>query len=194
MKNDDVRKSSILIIPHILQNCVVIQPWRQGHNKRIKTGVVAAPIEIDRIRYICCVVFARNINKEIRPYAIRLFDKKQIEDLINNNNVHHNIDNVTSHSRDIIDSNPQTVAKVLQKYLLSNIVDNKNQKNNNSQDSDNRNSTKPNTSQESDDKRDTSKSENSSYSRLSYNEKKRLYESIIYEIAKIVKSKINQLD
>ena len=112
-------KSSILAVPIVIEKGVIIQPWRKGHNKNLKTGVTAAPISIGGIRYICCVVNTRNAQKKISPYSIRLFDNTQIRDMLQSNIVHHSTTS-TSQPSDTSNANPLTVAKVLQKYLLSN--------------------------------------------------------------------------
>lgn len=110
-------KSSILDVPIVIEKGVIIQPWRKGHNKNLKTGVTAAPISIGGIRYICCVVNTRNAQKKNSPYSIRLFDNTQIRDMLQSNIVHHSTTS-TSQPSDTSNANTLTVAKVLQKYLL----------------------------------------------------------------------------
>lgn len=117
MGGNEVKKSSILAIPSVYKYGIILQPWRKGHEKKQDTGVMAAPISINGTKYIFCIVTAKNKNLKY-PYAIRLFDLKQIEDLICNNIV---LDGskTTSLSSDKANSNPLTVAKVLQKYLIA---------------------------------------------------------------------------
>ena len=117
MGGNEIMKSSILAVPIVIEKGVVIQPWRKGHNKNLKTGVTAAPISIGGIRYICCVVNTRNAQKKNSPYSIRLFDNTQIRDMLQSNIVHHSTTS-TSQPSDTSNANPLTVAKVLQKYLL----------------------------------------------------------------------------
>ena len=117
MGGNEIMKSSILAVPIVIENGVIIQPWRKGHNKNLKTGVTAAPISIGGIRYICCVVNTRNAQKKNSPYSIRLFDNTQIRDMLQSNIVHHSTTS-TSQPSDTSNANPLTVAKVLQKYLL----------------------------------------------------------------------------
>ncbi len=119
MGGNEMMKSSILAVPIVIEKGVIIQPWRKGHNKNLKTGVTAAPISIGGIRYICCVVNTRNAQKKISPYSIRLFDNTQIRDMLQSNIVHHSTTS-TSQPSDTSNANPLTVAKVLQKYLLAN--------------------------------------------------------------------------
>ena len=117
MGGNEIMKSSILAVPIVIEKGVIIQPWRKGHNKNLKTGVTAAPISIGGIRYICCVVNTRNAQKKNSPYSIRLFDNTQIRDMLQSNIVHHSTTS-TSQPSDTSNANPLTVAKVLQKYLL----------------------------------------------------------------------------
>ena len=117
MGGNEIMKSSILAVPIVIEKGVIIQPWRKGHNKNLKTGVTAAPISIGGIRYICCVVNTRNAQKKNSPYSIRLFDNTQIRDMFQSNIVHHSTTS-TSQPSDTSNANPLTVAKVLQKYLL----------------------------------------------------------------------------
>lgn len=117
MGGNEIKKSSILAIPSVYKCGIVIQPWRKGHNKKQDTGVMAAPISINGTKYICCIVTEKNKKIEY-PYAIRLFDLKQIEELICNNIVRDGSE-TTSLSSDKAKSNPLTVAKVLQKYLIA---------------------------------------------------------------------------
>ena len=117
MGGNEIMKSSILAVPIVIEKGVIIQPWRKGHNKNLKTGVTAAPISIGGFRYICCVVNTRNAQKKNSPYSIRLFDNTQIRDMLQSNIVHHSTTS-TSQPSDTSNANPLTVAKVLQKYLL----------------------------------------------------------------------------
>lgn len=117
MGGNEIMKSSILAVPIVIEKGVIIQPWRKGHNKNLKTGVTAAPISIGGIRYICCVVNTRNAQKKNSSYSIRLFDNTQIRDMLQSNIVHHSTTS-TSQPSDTSNANPLTVAKVLQKYLL----------------------------------------------------------------------------
>ena len=117
MGGNEIMKSSFLAVPIVIEKGVIIQPWRKGHNKNLKTGVTAAPISIGGIRYICCVVNTRNAQKKNSPYSIRLFDNTQIRDMLQSNIVHHSTTS-TSQPSDTSNANPLTVAKVLQKYLL----------------------------------------------------------------------------
>ena len=117
MGGNEIMKSSILAVPIVIEKGVIIQPWRKGHNKNLKTVVTAAPISIGGISYICCVVNTRNAQKKNSPYSIRLFDNTQIRDMLQSNIVHHSTTS-TSQPSDTSNANPLTVAKVLQKYLL----------------------------------------------------------------------------
>lgn len=119
MGGNEIMKSSILAVPIVIEKGVIIQHWRKGHNKNLKTGVTAAPISIGGIRYICCVVNTKNAQKKISPYSIRLFDNTQIRDMLQSNIVHHSTTS-TSQPSDTSNANPLTVAMVLQKYLLAN--------------------------------------------------------------------------
>ena len=53
----------------------------------------------------------------IRPYSIKLFNEKEIEEMLSNNNVLDGT-NTTSHSTDIA-SSPQSVANILRKYIIA---------------------------------------------------------------------------
>lgn len=130
MGGNETLKSSILAVPHILNKGEIIQPWRKGHNKRMQTGIMAAPISIGGVWYLCCVVSTKNAQKKTAPYSIRLFDRSKIEEMIGSNIVHDGTE-ATSQPSDTSNSNPLTVAKVLQKYLLANYSQENNENDNN---------------------------------------------------------------
>ena len=130
MGGNETLKSSILAVPHILNKGEIMQPWRKGHNKRMQTGIMAAPISIGGVWYLCCVVSTKNAQKKTVPYSIRLFDRSKIEEMIGSNIVHDGTE-ATSQPSDTSNSNPLTVAKVLQKYLLANYSQENNENDNN---------------------------------------------------------------
>lgn len=137
MGGNDIKKCSVLAIPSVMEKGIILQPWRQGHNKKLKTGVMAAPITIGGTRYVCCVVISRNVSKKISPYAIQLFTAQQIEEMVGDNIVHDGA-NTTSQSSDATNSTPLSVAKILQKYLLGNRNEENNQPTNNQETNENK--------------------------------------------------------
>ena len=69
------RKAAMTVLPVILNKALVVKPWRNGHDKHLKTGMVAAPILIDGEKYLCGVTLKKNLKNKITPMAITLKDK-----------------------------------------------------------------------------------------------------------------------
>ena len=87
------RKAAMTALPVILNNALVVKPWRTGHNKHHKTGMIAAPILIDGERYLCGVTLKKNLANVITPMAITLKDGNMNvveEKIIDNISVHDN--------------------------------------------------------------------------------------------------------
>lgn len=70
-----LKKAALTVLKSVLEKAVVVKPWRKGHNKKQQTGMVAAPILIDGIKYLCGVTLQKNANRQIIPIAIVIKDK-----------------------------------------------------------------------------------------------------------------------
>lgn len=97
--------------------------------------MIASPIIIAKQWFIIVIVQIQNLKKQIFPYAIRLFSKKQIQEMTENKPVHDNTEIMSQEGNKnvfVSNSSPESVAKVLQKYLISNRIIANKSKNNNS--------------------------------------------------------------
>lgn len=158
-----------LILKQVLENGEVILPLKTHnyHNKKLKTGIIAAPVQYDSIRYFFCVVISCNLNKKLEIYDFNYFTKEKLSEIAANN------------KRSVHDSNiatsPQfskSPANILINLLISK-EDNLNKPNeqNNMQ----------------------NKHENSNYNNTTMrNNNKALYESIMKDVAKTVKRHLNE--
>jgi len=160
-----------LILKQVLENGEVILPMKAHgyHNKKLKTGIIAAPVNCDGIRYFFCIVISCNLNKKLEIYDFNYFTKEKLSEIAANN------------KRSVHDSNSATLPQVSKSpaNILINLLISKEEDLN-----------KPNNQNKCENNQ-----ENSNYNyinTMANKTKKALYESIMKDVAKTVKRHLNE--
>jgi hypothetical protein len=126
-----IKAASFAAIKDVLEKGEIILPLGEYkvHGKKQITGMIAAPIQIDKEKYVCVVMVIANLEQK-RLYVHESFLTKNLQEIVASNSV-----------RGSNASSPQPqgdVAKVLQNYL----IDKQNVENNNIKENKNMNKNK----------------------------------------------------
>jgi hypothetical protein len=106
-----IKAASFAAIKDVLEKGEIILPLGEYkvHGKKQITGMIAAPIQIDKEKYVCVVMVIANLEQK-RLYVHESFLTKNLQEIVASNSV-----------RGSNASSPQPqgdVAKVLQNYLI----------------------------------------------------------------------------
>lgn len=158
------------VIPVLTNGIVLLPPSNKGtHNKKYQIGMIAAPILLENVRHVFVVVIKITLERKV-VYDFSWFSKEKLSSYAGDNQTAHDENSSTPHT----DESYISPAKLLYLLLNSKLEDLNN----------------PKIAQANNDNNKKQNENYTQYTKMRNN--KQLYESIMKDVAKVVKRKLNE--